>query len=67
MDQYCTIKISALNSMKHIGHSIKIKSESIQMKFFLLLYCCSPCEAFSDDKGNNTTLSFSVVYVFDPV
>jgi hypothetical protein len=30
MDQhYCTIKISALNNMKQIGHSIKLKSESI--------------------------------------
>jgi hypothetical protein len=34
MDQhYCTTKISASNNMKHIGHSIKLKSESIQMKF----------------------------------
>jgi hypothetical protein len=33
MDQHYTIKISALNNIKHIGHSIKLKSESIQMKF----------------------------------
>jgi hypothetical protein len=34
MDQhYCTIKIFALNNMKQIGHSIKLKSESIFIKF----------------------------------
>jgi hypothetical protein len=34
MDQYyCTIKISASNNMKQIGHSMKHKSESIYMKF----------------------------------
>jgi hypothetical protein len=26
---YCTIKILALNNMKQIGHSIKLKSKSI--------------------------------------
>jgi hypothetical protein len=30
---YCTINILALNNMKQIGHSIKLKSESIYMKF----------------------------------
>jgi hypothetical protein len=34
MDQhYCTIKISSSNNMQQIGHSIKLKSESIYMKF----------------------------------
>jgi hypothetical protein len=34
MDQhYCTMKVLALNNMKQIGHLIKLKSESIQMKF----------------------------------
>jgi hypothetical protein len=30
---YCTIKISVLNNTSHIGHSIKLNSESIERKF----------------------------------
>jgi hypothetical protein len=38
MDQhYCTIKIFALNNMKQIGHSIKLKSESIFIFFFFAI------------------------------
>jgi hypothetical protein len=33
MDQHRTIKISALNGIKHIAHSVKSGSESILVKF----------------------------------
>jgi hypothetical protein len=41
---YCTIKISASNNMKQIGYSIKLKSESIQMKFFFFFFAIILCE-----------------------
>jgi hypothetical protein len=34
---------------------------------FLLLCHCSTCEAFSDDRSNNTTLYFSTICIFDRV
>jgi hypothetical protein len=48
---------------------IQLSSSLSQSRWsFLLLLChCSTCKAFSDGRGNNTTLYFSTVCIFDRV
>jgi hypothetical protein len=55
MDQDHTIKISASNGIKHSAHTIKLESESIQMKFSSSLMAFSVWGLFRRQRQQHNT------------